>query len=238
MKLHEQYYVEKAKVEKLIAKKNQKSDFYNGIYDRYTDPVLTREHIPVEWKYDVNPETNPYFMERLGVNAVFNSGAIELNGKYYLIARVEGNDRKSFFGIAESDSPVDGFRFWDYPVLLDDICPEETNVYDMRLTKHADGWIYGVFCSESKDTKSSDLSAAVAAADDADAEVSVVLASVPADKKIAVLKEVRTLTGLGLKEAKDLVEAAPKAVKENIKKDEAESIKKTLEAAGAVVEIK
>ena len=164
MKLHEQYYVEKAKVEKLIAKKNQKSDFYNGIYDRYTDPVLTREHIPVEWKYDVNPETNPYFMERLGVNAVFNSGAIELNGKYYLIARVEGNDRKSFFGIAESDSPVDGFRFWDYPVLLDDICPEETNVYDMRLTKHADGWIYGVFCSESKDTKSSDLSAAVAAA--------------------------------------------------------------------------
>ena len=164
MKLHEQYYVEKAKVEKLIAKKNQKSDFYNGIYDRYTDPVLTREHIPVEWKYDVNPETNPYFMERLGVNAVFNSGAIELNGKYYLIARVEGNDRKSFFGIAESDSPVDGFRFCDYPVLLDDICPEETNVYDMRLTKHADGWIYGVFCSESKDTKSSDLSAAVAAA--------------------------------------------------------------------------
>ena len=164
MKLHEQYYVEKAKVEKLIAKKNQKSDFYNGIYDRYTDPVLTREHIPVEWKYDVNPETNPYFMERLGVNAVFNSGAIELNGKYYLIVRVEGNDRKSFFGIAESDSPVDGFRFWDYPVLLDDICPEETNVYDMRLTKHADGWIYGVFCSESKDTKSSDLSAAVAAA--------------------------------------------------------------------------
>ena len=164
MKLHEQYYVEKAKVEKLIAKKNQKSDFYNGIYDRYTDPVLTREHIPVEWKYDVNPETNPYFMERLGVNAVFNSGAIELNGKYYLIARVEGNDRKSFFGIAECDSPVDGFRFWDYPVLLDDICPEETNVYDMRLTKHADGWIYGVFCSESKDTTVNDLSAAVAAA--------------------------------------------------------------------------
>ena len=164
MKLHEQYYVEKAKVEKLIAKKNQKSDFYNGIYDRYTDPVLTREHIPVEWKYDVNPETNPYFMERLGVNAVFNSGAIELNGKYYLIARVEGNDRKSFFGIAESDSPVDGFRFWDYPVLLDDICPEETNVYDMRLTKHEDGYIYGVFCSESKDTSVSDLSAAVAAA--------------------------------------------------------------------------
>ena len=164
MKLHEQYYVEKAKVEKLIAKKNQKSDFYNGIYDRYTDPVLTREHIPVEWKYDVNPETNPYFMERLGVNAVFNSGAIELNGKYYLIARVEGNDRKSFFGVAESDNGIDGFRFWDYPILLDDVCPEETNVYDMRLTQHEDGWIYGVFCSESKDTTVNDLSAAVAAA--------------------------------------------------------------------------
>ena len=93
MKLHEQYYVEKAKVEKLIAKKNQKSDFYNGIYDRYTDPVLTREHIPVEWKYDVNPETNPYFMERLGVNAVFNSGAIELNGKYFLNEHVSFNSK-------------------------------------------------------------------------------------------------------------------------------------------------
>ena len=164
MKLHEQYYVEKAKVEKLIAKKNQKSDFYNGIYDRYTAPVLTREHFPVEWKYDVNPETNPYFMERLGINAVMNSGAIELNGKYYLVARIEGNDRKSFFGVAESDNGVDGFRFWDYPILLDDTCPEETNVYDMRLTKHEDGYIYGVFCSESKDTSVNDLSAAVAAA--------------------------------------------------------------------------
>ena len=164
MKLHEQYYVEKAKVEKLIAKKNQKSDFYNGIYDRYTDPVLTREHIPVEWKYDVNPETNPYFMERLGVNAVMNTGAIYLNGKYYLVARIEGNDRKSFFGVAESDNGVDGFRFWDYPIQLPDTCPEETNVYDMRLTQHEDGYIYGVFCSESKDHSVSDLSAATAAA--------------------------------------------------------------------------
>jgi 4-O-beta-D-mannosyl-D-glucose phosphorylase len=103
-------------------------------------------------------------MERLGVNAVFNSGAIELNGKYYLVARIEGNDRKSFFGVAESDNGVDGFRFWDYPVLLEDVCPEETNVYDMRLTKHEDGYIYGVFCSESKDTSVNDLSAAVAAA--------------------------------------------------------------------------
>ena len=103
-------------------------------------------------------------MERLGINAVMNSGAIELNGKYYLIARIEGNDRKSFFGVAESDNGVDGFRFWDYPILLDDTCPEETNVYDMRLTKHEDGYIYGVFCSESKDTSVNDLSAAVAAA--------------------------------------------------------------------------
>ena len=103
-------------------------------------------------------------MERLGINAVMNSGAIELNGKYYLIARIEGNDRKSFFGVAESDNGIDGFRFWDYPILLDDTCPEETNVYDMRLTKHEDGYIYGVFCSESKDTSVNDLSAAVAAA--------------------------------------------------------------------------
>ena len=112
----------------------------------------------------MNYETNPYFMERLGVNAVLNSGAIELDGKFYLVARVEGNDRKSFFAVAESDSPVDGFRFWDYPVQLPDTNPEETNVYDMRLTKHEDGWIYGVFCSESKDTSSNDLSAAVAQA--------------------------------------------------------------------------
>jgi len=150
--------------EEVVNRKNIKSDFYNGIYDRYEYPVLTRDHIPPFWKFDMNPETNPYFMERLGVNAVMNSGAIELNGKFYLVARVEGNDRKSFFAVAESDSGIDGFRFWDYPVLLDDVCPEETNVYDMRLTKHEDGYIYGVFCSESKDTKVNDLSAAVAAA--------------------------------------------------------------------------
>ena len=158
----ERYYIEKEKQEKLLSRKNVKSDFYNGIYDRYEHPVLTREHIPLTWRYDLNPKT--YFMERLGINAVMNSGAIELNGKYYLVARIEGNDRKSFFGVAESDNGVDGFRFWDYPILLDDTCPEETNVYDMRLTKHEDGYIYGVFCSESKDTSVNDLSAAVAAA--------------------------------------------------------------------------
>lgn len=150
--------------EKLIGRKNIVSERYNGIYDCYEYPVLTAAHAPLIWRYDMNPETNPFFMERLGVNAVLNSGAIELNGKFYLVARVEGNDRKSFFAVAESDSPVDGFRFRDYPVLLPDTNPEETNVYDMRLTKHEDGWIYGVFCSESKDTSSSDLSAAVAQA--------------------------------------------------------------------------
>lgn len=162
--LNERYFAEKEKYEKLIARKNEKSDFYNGVYDRYEYPVLTREHIPLTWKYDLNPQTNPFFMERLGVNAVFNAGAIYLNGKYYIVARIEGNDRKSFFGVAVSDNGVDGFRFMDYPILLEDICPEETNVYDMRLTKHEDGYIYGVFCSESKDTTSKDLSAAVAAA--------------------------------------------------------------------------
>ena len=162
--LHPQYYVELEKYNRLIQQKNRKSTLYNGIFDRYENPVLTREHIPLTWKYDLNPETNPYFMERLGVNAVMNSGAIELNGKFYLVARIEGNDRKSFFGVAESDNGIDGFRFWDYPILLPDTCKEETNVYDMRLTKHEDGYIYGVFCSESKDTGVNDLSAAVAAA--------------------------------------------------------------------------
>ena len=162
--LHNNYYVELDKYNKLISRKNVKADIYNGIYDRYVYPVLTREHIPLAWKYDLNPETNPYFMERLGVNAVMNSGAIELDGKFYLVARIEGNDRKSFFGVAESDNGIDGSRFWDYPILLPDTCPEETNVYDMRLTKHEDGYIYGVFCSESKDKTVSDLSAAVAAA--------------------------------------------------------------------------
>ena len=162
--IHEKYYELQKEVDELTSRKNKKSSFYNGIYDRYEYPVLTREMIPVTWKYDICKETNPFFMERLGVNATFNSGAIYLNGKYYLVARVEGNDRKSFFAVAESDNGVDGFKFWDYPILLPDTCPEETNVYDMRLTKHDDGYIYGVFCSESKDTTVNDLSAATAAA--------------------------------------------------------------------------
>ncbi len=154
-----------ARYEKLIQTKNTVNrERYNGIFERWTNPVLTRDHIPPFWMYDPNPETNPFMMQRLGVNAVFNSGAILLDGKFTLMARVEGSDRKSFLAVAQSDNGVDGFRFWDEPVLLPDTCPEETNVYDMRLTRHEDGWIYGVFCSESKDTSVNDLSAAVAAA--------------------------------------------------------------------------
>ena len=158
------YSRERARYEALITRKNHEKEGYNGIYRRYAYPVLTAAHTPLFWRYDMDPETNPYFMERLGINAVLNSGALYMDGRYYLVARVEGNDRKSFFAVAESDSPVDGFRFRDYPVRLPDTCPEETNVYDMRLTKHEDGWIYGVFCSESKDTSSGDLSAANAQA--------------------------------------------------------------------------
>lgn len=154
-----------AEYETLLARPNEPDvTFYNGIFERYRYPVLTRDHIPPFWVYDANPATNPYMMQRLGVNCTFNSGAIELDGRYLLVARVEGMDRKSFFAVAESSHPTHGFRFWDYPVRLPDTCPGETNVYDMRLTRHEDGWIYGVFCSESKDETNPDLSAAVAAA--------------------------------------------------------------------------
>lgn len=155
---------ENARYEALITRPNKVSGSYNGIYDRYVHPVLTAAHAPLIWRYDFDHASNPYFMERLGINAVLNSGAIYMNGKYYLVARVEGNDRKSFFAVAESDSPTEGFRFWDFPVQLPDTEPDETNVYDMRLTQHEDGWIYGVFCSESKDKSVNDLSAAVAQA--------------------------------------------------------------------------
>ena len=164
MNFQEKYERETAKQEALLTRKNEKTDDYNGIYDRYKYPVLTAAHAPILWRYDLNPETNPNFMERLGINAVMNSGAIELDGKICLVARVEGSDRKSFFAVAESENGVDNFRFRDYPIMLPDTEPDETNVYDMRLTKHEDGWIYGVFCSESKDKTSNDLSAAFAQA--------------------------------------------------------------------------
>jgi Predicted glycosylase len=162
--LHERYQTELKKYNALIARKNKQAEFYNGLFKRYEHPVLTRDHIPLTWRYDLDARDNPFFMERLGVGAVFNSGAIEMDGRYFLVARVEGNDRKSFFAVAQSDSPVDGFEFRDDPVCLPDTCAEETNVYDMRLTRHEDGYIYGVFCSERRETASQDLSAAIAAA--------------------------------------------------------------------------
>lgn len=150
----------------LLARANEKETCGNGIFERYKYPVLTNEHTPLEWRYDLNLATNPYMMERIGINAVMNAGAIKWNGKYLLMARVEGNDRKSFFAIAESPNGTDNFRFWEYPVRLPDIDPSETNVYDMRLTAHEDGWIYGIFCSESlsPDAAPGDLSSAVAKA--------------------------------------------------------------------------
>lgn len=153
-----------ARYEELIGRRNEKVPYGNGIYDRYRNPLLTAEHAPLIWRYDYNPETNPYFAERIGVNGVFNPGAIELDGKFYLVARVEGVDRKSFFAVAESDSGVDGFRFWDHPVVLPETDEPDVNVYDMRLVKHADGWIYGLFCTERKDPDAphGDLSSAVA----------------------------------------------------------------------------
>lgn len=162
--LNAEYFRQLKKQEKLLNRPNRPKEEYNGIFTRWRHPVLTRDHIPMTWRYDLDTETNPFFLERLGVNSTFNSGALELNGKFCLVARIEGNDRKSFFGVAESDSPVQGFRFRDYPVCLPDTCPEEVDVYDMRLTRHEDGWIYGVFCSESKDQTADDLSSAVAAA--------------------------------------------------------------------------
>lgn len=156
----------KAEHEELLSRKNIKSESGNGIYDRYEYPVLTAAHAPLHWRYDFNPETNPFLMERIGVNATLNSGAIKWKGKYLLVVRVEGNDRKSFFAIAESPNGIDNFRFWDEPVTIPETENPDTNVYDMRLTAHEDGWVYGIFCSERKDPNApaGDLSAAVAAA--------------------------------------------------------------------------
>ena len=152
--------------DELISRENEKILPGNGVFERYKYPILTADHPPLEWRYAFNPETNPYLMERFGINAVFNAGAIKFNGKYLVMARVEGHDRKSFFAIAESPNGIDNFRFWEYPVQLPDLYPEETNVYDMRLTKHEDGGIYGIFCSESKDpdAPAADLTSAIAAA--------------------------------------------------------------------------
>ncbi|MQY79573.1 MAG: glycosidase [Bacteroidetes bacterium] len=152
--------------EELLTRENEELYSINGIYSRFKYPILTRDHIPLDWRFDLNPETNPFLMERIGYNATFNAGAIKLNGKYLLVVRVEGNDRKSFFAVAESPNGIDNFRFWDRPIILPETDKPDTNVYDIRLTQHDDGWIYGVFCTERKDPNApeGDTSSAVAAA--------------------------------------------------------------------------
>lgn len=151
---------------KLLSVSNEPVAEYNGVYQRYKNPVLTGKHVPVEWRYDLNEKTNPFLMERIGANATMNSGAIKWNGKYILVVRVEGVDRKSFFAIAESPNGIDNFRFWEYPITMPETEMPDTNVYDMRLTAHEDGYIYGIFCSERKDpdARPGDLSSAVATA--------------------------------------------------------------------------
>jgi len=148
----------------LIKQKNQVVWPGNGIFDRYTHPVLTAAHAPVFWEYDLNPETNPFLMKRFGINATFNAGAIRLNGKYLVVARVEGADRKSFFAVAESPNGIDNFKFWDHPIVMPETAEPDGNIYDMRLTQHEDGFIYGLFCTERKDpaAKPGDESSAIA----------------------------------------------------------------------------
>jgi 4-O-beta-D-mannosyl-D-glucose phosphorylase len=150
--------------EKLLTRRNRKLPQGNGIIDRYEFPVLTAAHAPILWRYDLNQKTNPFLEERIAVNAAFNAGAILLNGRYLVVARVEGADRKSFFAVAESPNGIDNFRFWDYPILLPETSNPDTNVYDMRVVKHEDGWIYGLFCTERKDPRTPewDTSSAVA----------------------------------------------------------------------------
>ncbi len=151
--------------EDLIARPNEiDPTWYNGIYERYKNPVVTAAHVPLEWRYDLNPATNPHLMERLGVNAAFNSGAMEFENKIVLCVRVEGWDRKSFFAIAESESGTERFRFWDEPCVIPETDDPDTNIYDMRLVTHEDGWIYGLFCTERRDPNAppSDQSSAVA----------------------------------------------------------------------------
>ena len=150
--------------ETLINKPNEIAGLGNGVVQRYKYPVITERHTPITWRYDLNPDTNPHLLERMGINCALNSGAIEHNGKILLVVRLEGVDRKSFFAVAESETGIDQFKFWDYPVVMKESENPETNVYDMRLTKHEDGWIYGLFCAERKDEKaaSGDTSSAVA----------------------------------------------------------------------------
>ena len=148
----------------LLTRPNEVSGLGNGVFSRYANPVLTADHAPLSWRYDLNPASNPYLMERFGINAVLNAGAIKWKGKYLLMARVEALNRKSFFAIAESENGVDNFRFWNAPVQMPETSNPDTNIYDIRLIEHEDGWIYGLFCTERKDprAKAGDESAAIA----------------------------------------------------------------------------
>ena len=150
--------------ERLVKRKNEPLKETNGIYQRYKYPVVTNKHTPIFWRYDLNPETNPFLMERIGVNAAFNSGAMEWKGNVVLVVRVEGVDRKSFFAVAESKDGVDNFRFWDHPITMPETEDPDTNVYDMRLTRHEDGWIYGLFCTERRDKNAPDFDQSAASA--------------------------------------------------------------------------
>lgn len=150
--------------QRLIKRSNMAEESLNGIYHRYRFPVLTAEHVPLHWRYDLNESSNPYLLERFGINSVFNAGAIKLHNKYILVARVEGKDRKSFFAVAESPNGVDNFEFWDEPVNMPETADPDINIYDMRIVEHQDGWIYGIFCTERKDQNAGagDESAAIA----------------------------------------------------------------------------
>jgi 4-O-beta-D-mannosyl-D-glucose phosphorylase len=150
--------------EQLLKKINEPVEEGNGVFVRYKNPVLTAAHTPLFWRYDLNTATNPFMMERFGINATLNAGAIKFNGKYLLMVRVEGADRKSFFAVAESINGIDNFSFWKYPVQMPSTTIPDTNIYDMRMVHHQDGWIYGLFCTERKDTtaKPGDESSAVA----------------------------------------------------------------------------
>lgn len=163
--IHEQYSEVFKEQERLITRNNKVNDqFYNGIYSRYQYPVITRHHVPIHWRFDLNKHKNPHFMERLGINATFNPGAIYKDGKYYLVVRTEGLDRKSIFALAVSENGIDNFRFIDTPLTWEDIDKEETNIYDMRLVEHEDGWIYGIYCSESKDPEAPEFDTSSATA--------------------------------------------------------------------------
>ena len=151
--------------EELLNLKNEPLPWGNGIYEKYKFPIITAEHTPLQWRYDFSQKDNPYLMQRIMMNAVLNAGAIKLDGRYLVVCRVEGADRKSFFAVAESPNGIDGFRFWDEPITMPEDVVPATNIYDMRVTQHEDGWIYGVFCAERHDdSQPGNLSAATATA--------------------------------------------------------------------------